>query len=383
MSVAEYRLSGAINPRGASPSVCVPAFNSTADNYTYVQHVGIDDKVITFELAELSDWEPVRGSPKARMVGPGQPAVHWVTWSDDLQNSVVDIVEVVRADVIAKRWLVDALDNPFERLDFAQLSGAYTWFAEEAERCETCLSEPERSSWLSETLLLSRARFAVESVLLENLTPAAIRRRILLRLRASENANLIDHIRDLFVQYAKDYISADKLAAISSFLSNDIAYIYASSRLYGQARRAANPPAASRWYKKLTVSDAQRKESGNQRGGITLVAAGFPVDTQTYFRNDFFSEADWVKGRTRTNKELETASVRMKTNLFGRDLGVLSFNVTYAPNRQSDQANYTSILHLGPLSENFSRRNMTHKWLLLARDAKGTYSLSISDAKPQ
>ncbi|WP_224543271.1 hypothetical protein [Mesorhizobium sp. CA16] len=383
MNRKRYKLSGAINPRGTGPSVCVPAFSSTSDNYTYVQYVGIDDTVILFELAELSEWEPVRGSPKAKLVDPGHPAIHWVTWSDDLQSSVVDTVEVVRADVIAKRWLVDGLDNPFERLDFAQLSGVYTWFAEEAERCETSLSEVERKSWLGDTLLLSRARFAVDSVLLAQSAPAAIRRQLALRLRAANAVSLIKSVEDLCKRYAPNYITDDKLKAIKDFLSNDVAYKYANLRLYGHSRQTASRLTAKRWYKKLTISDAQRKRSGNQRGGITLVAAGFPIDTQTYFRREFFGDVDWVKGKTRTGKELETASVRMKTTVLNNDMGVLSFNVTYAPNRQAQQANYTSILHLGPLAHSFSSRNMANKWLLLERSSDGSFSLSISAKEPE
>ncbi len=382
MSTTKYRLSGAINPRGSGPSVCVPAFNSSSDNYTYVQHVGIDDTVILFEPAELTEWEPVRGNPKTKIVDPGHPAIHWVTWSDDLQNSVIDTVDVVRADIIANRWLVDALDNPFERLDFAQLSGLYNWFADEAERCETCLLEGERELWLSETLLLSRVRFAIDSVLLARSAPPPIRRKLGLRLRLADTLALMKEIRTLCETYAAEYINDVDIDVVHSFLQGDVAYKYANSRLYGSSPSRSVTTTAARWFKKITVSDAQRKPSGNQRGGITLVAAGFPIDTQTYFRTSFFKDADWVKGKTRTNKELDTASVRMKTSVLGKDMGVLSFNVTYAPNRQSDQANYTSVLHLGPLAKEFSRHDMSLKWLLLERSANGTYSLTITDKKP-
>lgn len=382
MSKTRYRLSGAINPRGSGPSVCVPAFNSSSDNYTYVQHVGMDDTVILFEPAELSEWEPVRGSPRAKIVDPGHPAIHWVTWSNDLQNSVIDTVDVVRADIIANRWLVDAIDNPFERLDFAQLSGLYNWFADEAERCETSLPEGERDLWLGETLLLSRVRFAIDAVLLTRSAPPPIRRKLGLRLRLANTLALITDIRALCATYAADYIGDVDIDIVKSFLEGDVAYRYANSRLYGDSPPSRALSTAARWFKRLTVSDAQRKPSGNQRGGITLVAAGFPIDTQTYFRMKFFENADWIKGRTRTNKELETASVRMSTSVLGKNMGVLSFNVTYAPNRQSDQANYTSVLHLGPLAREFSRRDMSLKWLLLERSTDGSYSLTITDKKP-
>lgn len=382
MNATKYRLCGAINPKGSGPSICVPAFNSSSDNYTYVQNVGLDNTVILFEHAELSEWEPVRGSPKAKVVDPGQPAIHWVTWSDDLQDSVIDTVEVVRANVIANRWVVDEVINPFERLDFAQLSGLYNWFCDEAEQCETFLPEGERNSWLGETLLLSRARFAVDSVLLARSAPPSVRRKLGLRLRLEATLALMNDIRDLFRMYAADYINDGDIETIECFLKRDLAYKYANSRLYGESSSSSTPSTGARWFKKLTVSDAQRKPSGNQRGGITLVAAGFPVDTQTYFRTDFFGNADWVKGKTRTKKEMETASIRIKTSVLGKDMGVLSFNVTYAPNRQANQDNYTSLLHIGPLSKEFARRDMSLKWLLLERSADGFYTLEITDRKP-
>ncbi len=382
MSATRYKLSGAISPRGSGPAICVPAFGSSSDNHTYVQYVGIDDTVILFELVEPSEWEPVRGNPRLRSIEPGHLAIHWVTWSDDLHDSVIDTVEVVRTSVIEKRWLVDQISNPFERLDFAQLSGLYKWFADEAGVCESLLPETARNSWLGETLLLSRARFAVDAVLLACSTPSPIRRKVGLRLRLANTEAMLKEIQDLCKTHASNYITDSDIDAIYRFLQNDVAYRYAKSRLYDQPVVVPVRSNVVRWYKKLTASDAQRKRSGNQRGGITLVAAGFPIDTETYFRREFFGSADWVEGKTRTKKRLETASIRMRTTVFGRELGVLSFNVTYAPNRQAEQDNYTSLLHLGPLSPMFSKEDMSLKWMLLERTSDGTYSLEICNQRP-
>jgi hypothetical protein len=112
------------------------------------------------------------------------------------------------------------------------------------------------------------------------------------------------------------------------------------------------------------------------------VKAGFPVDTQTYFREDLFGHVDWVPGKTRTNKDIETASIRMATSILGIHLGVLSFSVSYARNRHARQNNYTSILHLGPLSAIFSSQNMTDKWLCVERLDDGSFSLTITNNKP-
>jgi hypothetical protein len=137
------------------------------------------------------------------------------------------------------------------------------------------------------------------------------------------------------------------------------------------------------WWKTLTRSDAQRKRQGNQRGSITLVQGARYIDAQTYFRNELFKDAAWASHRTRTGKKLETATIPFKVHFLGRDLGVLRLEITYASNRESAQANYTSLLHLaGRLASEFSARDVTGKYLELRRNSDG-YALSITDTAPK
>src|SRR6266568_4472789 len=42
-----------------------------------------------------------------------------------------------------------------------------------------------------------------------------------------------------------------------------------------------------RWFKQLRDIDAQQPGAGHISNTMTLVAAGHPVNTQTYFRDDF------------------------------------------------------------------------------------------------
>lgn len=141
---------------------------------------------------------------------------------------------------------------------------------------------------------------------------------------------------------------------------------------------AAAAPAA-RWTKTLTRSDAQRKAAGNQRGSITLVQAGQSIDSQTYFRRVLFGPARWAHERTRTGETRETARVRFDVDFLGGRVGPMDLEVTYAPNRESKQANYTSLLHLGPLAQHFSRWDVEGKRLVIERRGDGTFALSISD----
>jgi hypothetical protein len=132
------------------------------------------------------------------------------------------------------------------------------------------------------------------------------------------------------------------------------------------------------WTKSLTPSDAQRKRSGNQRGSITLVQAGDTINAQTFFRYDFFASANWQTERTRTGQLREVATVGFRVNLPGKDLGIMNLMVTYAKNRESSQANYTSLLHIGPLATEFAANNLTGRTLRLERMTNGGYSLTIS-----
>jgi hypothetical protein len=144
--------------------------------------------------------------------------------------------------------------------------------------------------------------------------------------------------------------------------------------------RAAVEPA--RWWKELSRSDAQRKLTGKQRGSITLVQAGHFIDAQTYFRRKFFEAATWVPERTNTGERRESAVIPFEVNILGQDLGVLRIKITYASNRESAQANYTSLLHIGPLAGQFASRNLTGTWLELSRRADGGFTLSITTNAP-
>jgi hypothetical protein len=136
-------------------------------------------------------------------------------------------------------------------------------------------------------------------------------------------------------------------------------------------------PTPVRWTKKLSASDAQRKRTGNQRGSITLVQAGAPIDPKTYFRNDLFGGAAWRRGVTATGQPLEIARVRFEVSLPGQRRRRMDLEVSHAPNREAAQSNYTTLLHLGPLSQHFTVQNMTGRQLTIERRADGSFGLSV------
>lgn len=146
---------------------------------------------------------------------------------------------------------------------------------------------------------------------------------------------------------------------------------------------APTPTSTARWSKPLTRSDAQRKPSGNQRGSITLVRSRYAIDAQSYFRHEFFANAAWKAETTQTGEKRETAIVPFQVTILGKKLGVRQIMITHAPNRESGQANYTSLLHLRPaLAPHFTKTDFTGKWLDLERLSDGSYALRIQDSQP-
>ncbi len=135
---------------------------------------------------------------------------------------------------------------------------------------------------------------------------------------------------------------------------------------------------AQQWDKPLTVSDAQRKPRGNQRGSITLVRAGHPIDAQRYFRYQLFASVPWLIGATRTGERIQIATVPFAVHFLGRNLGNMDLEVTYAPSREASQANYTSLLHLGALAPYILNSDVTGHTLELTRSTTGAFALSIT-----
>lgn len=168
--------------------------------------------------------------------------------------------------------------------------------------------------------------------------------------------------------------------------SNQFSDLTKSAREFGiQINLPVRQPVAStatHWTKKITASDAQRKRAGHQRGSITLVRANYKIDAQTYFRRDFFGAADWIRETTRTGETRESAIIPFRVVFLDEDLGTLPITVSYAPNREAAQTNYTSLLHLGPLAARFAEKDLTDTWLRLDRQADGTYTLSIRETEP-
>ena len=67
----------------------------------------------------------------------------------------------------------------------------------------------------------------------------------------------------------------------------------------------------------------------------------------------------------------------MLVSISGLQLGVMNLQISHAPNRESGQHNYVTLLHLGPLGPYFTREDMTDRVMRLERRNDGSFALAI------
>lgn len=76
--------------------------------------------------------------------------------------------------------------------------------------------------------------------------------------------------------------------------------------------------------------------------------------------------------------DVETASVAMSVMVGGASAGVMRFEVTHAPHRESGQGNFTTKLLWGPLLPTLKAVDYTGYTLGLTALSDGTYRMDIS-----
>lgn len=101
------------------------------------------------------------------------------------------------------------------------------------------------------------------------------------------------------------------------------------------------------------------------------------IDPQTYFRNNLFRDQLWIDDLTNTDQPVENATIAFEVSILANPPRQMDLKVSHAPNRESKQLNYTTLLHLGPLYAVFSAQDMTGKQMTIDRNANGTFYLTI------
>ncbi|WP_162713320.1 phospholipase D family protein [Salinibacter ruber] len=135
------------------------------------------------------------------------------------------------------------------------------------------------------------------------------------------------------------------------------------------------------WRKRnLKARDSQRPgPSTNPSGVITLVRDYFKVDGEyidktTYFRNDAFGRLNWWEEGSK-----EVAADTFEVSIEGQSYGVHELRISHDPDWESNQDNYTTALHWGPLNEtlrddidirglNFYLFDLGERWRIEIRD---------------
>jgi hypothetical protein len=236
---SKFRLTGHVNPRGDYPAICVPMFSTLEDNYQYVQAVGIDHKVMAMEQFEPTEWELGYGAPpEETSIDTGDPAIYWVAPDHMPREALIGPLISIKRGLLKLRPRIAVMSNPFERLDFAQLSEDVQWYAEEAAACEEALSNGEVrgnrvQEWLKDAVLRGRICFAVETMARYNGLGATARLRLISQVDLDINEDHATINRDALRSVGGvPALGQRDLDRLQLFIDNDFVCCYALSRLF-------------------------------------------------------------------------------------------------------------------------------------------------------
>jgi len=139
----------------------------------------------------------------------------------------------------------------------------------------------------------------------------------------------------------------------------------------------AGPRAAHRWFKRLPRSDAQRLRTGHPTGHLTLVAAGLPLDSGSYFRNSLFARAAWTVDASGREQAVLPFDVWVGESHWG----VQELVIDYNPAFEADQGNRTSTLRWGPSLGSYLHNDADHTgdFVTVEQMGNGEYRLTIAD----
>jgi hypothetical protein len=136
--------------------------------------------------------------------------------------------------------------------------------------------------------------------------------------------------------------------------------------------------ARHRWFRRLDATAAQHppNPASSPTGNLRLAQAGHGIDQTTYFRNVLFGGLAWAAHPVPQGIR-ETVTLPIETVIDGRSLGNRDFVVSHADYREADQGNVTTVLHLGPLANEFRATDYTGRIITLEQLSSGAYRLTI------
>ncbi len=148
---------------------------------------------------------------------------------------------------------------------------------------------------------------------------------------------------------------------------------------------AAPEPADSvvRWWKRMSDSDAYRKQTGNPRNSVVLGQGRQRVDTKVWFREEFFGDhVTWAAQTMSSGNVKEETIVPFDVWIAGRHRGVHNLKVDHAENRIAHQNNPPTYLNWSSLLPEIKAGDYRKWWLELARLDIGRFKLMITRDEP-
>lgn len=133
-----------------------------------------------------------------------------------------------------------------------------------------------------------------------------------------------------------------------------------------------------RWEKQLSRSDAQVKTRGWPVPYIRLTRSGHGSDTQTWFRNTFFTGALWTPGYF-GDHAVEQATVPFNVQMPGQPSKTRQLMVTHDGGReQTGKSTPNTWVHWDDVTRNELRaNNYAGRKIILERSNNGVFSLTI------
>lgn len=157
---------------------------------------------------------------------------------------------------------------------------------------------------------------------------------------------------------------------------SEIAKIAATSRWANDPNRKGHM--ATKWRKKLTRSDAQEKTKGAKMPFLRFTKGSVGEDHTTWFRENFFADADWQPGYSGSGHNKETARVKMHVKLPGDDLGIRPMTLDHDPARAgNNRAPTTHLLYDTKTKQALESASLAGHSVIVERDDSGDYSLTV------
>lgn len=133
------------------------------------------------------------------------------------------------------------------------------------------------------------------------------------------------------------------------------------------------------WEKKaLSKSDAQQPTHGYPVPYLRLTKIGNAMNTQTWFREEFFGDAHWVDGHF-GKYDVEETHVELAVTILGQNRGPRTMLVTHDPERQNrGRSTPNTWLHWDDATRGeLQDQDLSGHLTSLDRNDNGIYRLTI------